>query len=76
MSAKQLSQLHHFSLKGRDVSFGEGYRYFAVNKNVKGNNARYAERLNFVASEYKRGKEPLSTLIQQALSKWPLRGGK
>jgi hypothetical protein len=72
MSREQLSQLHHFSLKGRLVSFAQTCDYFSVSKDLKQNNIRFAERLNFVASEHRRSKQGLSLLVQQALVRWPL----
>lgn len=74
MSVDQLSQLHHFSLRGRTVSFSRGFRYFGVNKELRENNIRYAERLAFVANAHKLGEGPLNALVRQALARWPLKG--
>jgi hypothetical protein len=70
---KQLSSIHHFSLKGRDVSFAEAYRYFGQNKELKDRNLAYGERLAFIAERYKAKAGRFSELIVQALGKWPLR---
>lgn len=72
-TAKQLSSIHHFSLKGRDVSFAEAYRYFGEHKELKDRNLAYAERLAFIANQYKVRTDRFSDLIAQALQKWPLR---
>lgn len=72
MTTRQLSKLHHFSLKGREVTFQEAYRYFGTRKELGKTNADYAERLRFVADNHKLGRESFSSLIEQALRKWPL----
>jgi hypothetical protein len=70
---KQLSSIHHFSLKGRDVTFAEAYRYFGVNRELGEKNLAYAERLAFIADQYKAKAGRFSDLIAQTLKKWPLR---
>jgi hypothetical protein len=70
---KQLSSIHHFSLKGRDVTFATAYKYFGEHKDVKERNLAYAERLAFIAEQYKAKAGRFSDLIAQALKKWPLR---
>lgn len=72
MTREQLSQLHHFSLKGRQVSFGEAYRYFGANKDLGQKNRAYAQQLIFVAAEHKQGAQDISMSITQALYRWPL----
>jgi hypothetical protein len=72
MSREQISQLHHFSLRGRKASFSEAYRYFGANKELGQKNVRYAERLKFVAAEHKRSKKDINVLVNQALQRWPL----
>ena len=71
MSKKQLSRLHHFSLKGREVTFAEAYRYFGTNRELGKNNTNYAERLKYVATKHKEGGKNLDSLIDQALKQWP-----
>ena len=71
MSRKQLSALHHFSAKGREVSFASICRYFGAGKNLRANNRRFAERLTFVADARRHG-EGLDPLVQEALARWPL----
>ena len=70
---KQLSSIHHFSLKGRDVTFTTAYKYFGEGKELKDRNLAYADRLDFIAKEYKAGSGTFSDLIAIALRKWPLR---
>lgn len=70
---KQLSSIHHFSLKGRDVTFVEAYRYFGKHKELKDKNLAYANRLEFIASEYRAKAGRFSDLVALALKKWPLR---
>jgi len=72
MSQDQLSSLHHFYLKGRDISFNLTNDYFGVNKNLKTRNSNFANRIIFVADQYKQHKGSMSQLIEQALEKWPL----
>ncbi|MEO8385411.1 MAG: hypothetical protein ABI583_09225 [Betaproteobacteria bacterium] len=38
MSRMQLSKLHHFSLKDREVTFASTYQYFSTPKDLKKNN--------------------------------------
>jgi hypothetical protein len=74
MSTKQLSRLHHDSLKGRKVYFATAYDYFGQNRELDYKNINYAERLKFVAAKHKQGGEGLETLIEQALNQWPRQG--
>ena len=69
---KQLSSLHHFSLEGKDERFGSLLKYFSVNKNLQEKNSNLANRIIFVADQYKQKKGTFSQLIDQALDKWPL----
>ena len=69
---KQLSSLHHFSLDGRDETFNSLEKYFSENKNLHDRNTNLANRLIFVADQYKQKKGTFSQLIEQALEKWPL----
>ena len=70
---RQLSSIHHFSLKGRDVSFAEAYRYFEEPKELKHRNRDYGERLKFIAQEYRAQRGRFPDLIARALEQWPLR---
>ena len=76
MSSDQLSQLHHFSLRGGKVYFKLVYFYFGTNKNLQENNINFAERVTFVASRHKESGQAfndlIEDLIEQALIKWPL----
>jgi hypothetical protein len=70
---KQLSSIHHFSLKGREVTFATASKYFGENKELMDKNLAYADRLDFIAKEYKAKAGTFSELIAIALQKWPLR---
>jgi hypothetical protein len=72
MSSDQLSQLHHFSLRGGKVYFKLVYGYFGTNKNLQENNINFAERVKFVASRHKESGQAFNDLIEQALKKCPL----
>jgi hypothetical protein len=72
MSSDQLSQLHHFSLRGGKVYFKLVYCYFGTNKNLQQNNSNFAERVTFVASRRKASGQAFKDLIEQALKRWPL----
>jgi len=72
LTEKQLSALHHFSLKGRDITFQRIRRYFGVNKDLRENNINFASRVTFIAREHKLSSQSLGSLVAQALSKWPL----
>ena len=69
---KQLSSLHHFSLEGREETFRRLEKYFSENKNLHERNTNLANRLIFVADQYKQNNGTFSELIGQALEKWPL----
>jgi hypothetical protein len=69
---KQLSSIHHFSLVGRDETFRRLEKYFSENKNLQKRNTDLANRIIFVADQYKQNKGSFSKLIDQALEKWPL----
>jgi hypothetical protein len=72
MSQQQLSALHHFSAKGREVTFASIIKYFGINKNLRANNIQFAERLKFVATEHRRTGKNLNVLVQEALNRWSL----
>lgn len=72
MSQEHYSQLHHFSLKGREVTFTSTLRYFGTSKNLRQNNIAFAERCKYVESEHRRTGESFAVLIEQALQRFPL----
>jgi hypothetical protein len=72
MSQRQLSEMHHFSLKGREISFSGIYSYFGENKSLKQNNANFAARIIFIANDHRHGRGSFDRLIETALSRWPL----
>jgi len=69
---KQLSSLHHFSLEGGEETFRSLEKYFSEKKNLQERNTNLANRLIFVADQYKQKKGTFSQLIEQVLVKWPL----
>ena len=72
MSQEHYSQLHHFSLKGREVTFSSTLRYFGTSKNLRHNNIAFAERCKYVESEHRRTGGSFPVLIEQALQRFPL----
>jgi hypothetical protein len=74
MTNRQLSQLHHFALSGRTVSFTAVARYFGTRKELREANTAFGERLRLVATEHARTGKPLDKLITEALRAVPLRG--
>lgn len=73
MSEMQLSKMHHFSMKGRNVTHAQAYRYFDECKELRERNTNYANRLIFIAEKYKVGAGSFSALRIEALHRWPLR---
>jgi hypothetical protein len=72
-TTKQLSSIHHASLKGRTETFAGAYRYFGENKELQDRNLAYASRLKFIVDKYKGNGGTFESLIALALEKWPLR---
>lgn len=72
LTQRQLTSLHHRSLDGGEESFSSLLKYFSVNKNLQKKNTNLANRIIFVADQYKLKKGTFSQLIEQALEKWPL----
>jgi hypothetical protein len=72
MSEMQLSKLHHFSVKGRNETYAQTYRYFGESKELRERNTNYANRLIFIAEKYKAGAGSFSVLSIEALQRWPL----
>ena len=73
MSTDELTALHHFSLSGKRVTFGSIPRYFAGSKELQDNNAAFAERICYVASEHRvKPEKTFAALVRTALAKWPL----
>lgn len=68
MTNRQLSQLHHFALSGRTVSFTAVARYFGTRKELREANTAFG------ATEHTRTGKPLDKLITEALRAVPLRG--
>lgn len=73
MSVQQLRSLHHSTT--RPETYRSTYRYFGDNKELKQVNIDYANRLIFVAEQHRQGNGAISTLIEQALQRWPLGAG-
>ena len=68
----QITELHHFSLIGKQVRYASLLKYFSVHKNLQSNNQKVADRINYVAEQHKLKSGNFSQLIKQALLKWPL----
>jgi hypothetical protein len=72
MTNRQLSQLHHFALSGRTVSFTAVARYFGTRKDLREANTAFGRRLRLVASEHARTGKPFDKLVVEALLVVPL----
>lgn len=70
MSVQQLRALHHS--QSRLETFASTYKYFGTNRMLRLKNERYAERLIFVAEEWRKGNGNFVSLVQRALERWPL----
>ena len=70
---KQLSSIHHFSLKGSDETYAATLRYFSISKELRRRNQEYANRLIFIAEKYRAKAGRFADLIDATLQKWPLR---
>lgn len=69
---KQLSSVHHKSLKGHEETFKATIKYFSDEPGLRERNHNYARRVIFIAEQYKLRGGSYSQLISEALSKWPL----
>jgi len=73
MSNDELTAIHHRSLSGKRVTFGEIPGYFAGGKELRDENAAFAERICYVASEHRvKPEKTFAALVRSALAKWPL----
>jgi hypothetical protein len=54
------------------VTYAETYRYFSAPKELQRRNSDYANRLMFIAGQYKAKAGTFRQLISAALRKWPL----
>ncbi|MDX6578016.1 MAG: hypothetical protein QOE96_3969 [Blastocatellia bacterium] len=73
LSQAQLSALHHFSLKGRPITFNGVCSYFSKrNGDIWKITSDFASRVLFIAREHRNGAHSFDALVQQALAKWPL----
>ena len=72
MTSDQLSRIHHFSAKGRTISFGQTISYFGIDKNLRQTNLNFAKRIEFVESEHKRTAGNLNSIVAQAVHRVPL----
>ena len=70
MMADHLRALHH--LQARPETFASTYRYFGTNKELNHKNVLYAQRLIFVADEHRKNHGSFVSLVQQAVTNWPL----
>ena len=72
LTTEQLRSLHHWS--GRPeaatrVTFAAAREYFAQGRDLKANNAAFADRLRLIADLHQRG---IATLVERALLQYPL----
>jgi len=74
LTSKQLTRLHHFSLKGRAVSLPVVIAYFQGSSSLRGNNIALAERCRYVAETLQSRSGALTNVIEDALLKFPLGG--
>jgi len=70
MSVQHLQAIHHSVRKTE--TFAATIRYFGENKDLGDKNTRYAQRLGFIAAEHRRTGTGFSTLVDEALRRWPL----
>jgi len=69
---KQLTSLHHRSLKGGQARYASVYKYFGGNKELQTQNTHFAKRVIYVATQHKTENGAFTQLISQALDRWPL----
>lgn len=69
---KQLSSVHHKSLKGHEETFNATIKYFGAEPGLRERNLNYAKRVVFISEQHKFRKGNYSQLISEALSMWPL----
>jgi hypothetical protein len=70
MTVDHLRALHHSPRN--DETFASTFRYFGSNKELKEMNVRYANRLIHVAERHQSVGGHLSSLVREALERWPL----
>jgi hypothetical protein len=70
MSNQHLRALHH--AQKRPETFSSTIKYFGANKELKGLNVLYANRLLFVADAHRKGLTGFQSLVDTALAKWPV----
>ena len=72
LTVTQLRSLHHWSDRpeaASRVTFESALQYFSKGRDMKANNAAFAERLRFIVETHKRG---LSAVVDGALQKYPV----
>jgi hypothetical protein len=69
MSVALLRELHHSPR--RDETYTSTLRYFSEKTNLLRANLIYGSRLAFVADEHRRSGMPISSLVQEALQRYP-----
>lgn len=72
MSTDLLTEMHHFSVKSRRVTFGAAISYFCRHDAMRTTNAQFAERCQFVVSRHRVGKGSLRKLVSEAMARYPL----
>lgn len=71
MSAQELSRLHHFSKKGRNVSYRASIAYFQKYDSMHARNLLFASRCKFIAEQHQSQNAPFSMLVSAALMRHP-----
>jgi hypothetical protein len=72
VSSELLTRLHHFSLKGRNVTIDGVLSYFQCRKSITGRNLCFATRVAFVAEKCRSGDHGLPEIVISAISRFPL----
>jgi hypothetical protein len=72
MSEDQLTLLHHRSKTGWTQTFKSLYYYWSVPRDPRPRTLDFANRVRFIAREHKAKNQSLDTLVERALSKWPV----
>ena len=72
LTSSHLTRLHHFSLKGGNVSLPVVIAYFQESNSLRGRNIALSERLRYVAEEVRARPRDLDKIISAALLAYPL----
>ena len=67
-TVKQLTSIHHFDKQ----TFSDALGYFCVDRDLRENNTKFANRVIFIADNHEKNGKDFNTLINKSLQKWPL----